>query len=251
LKSEILYNLNQVTSIMYREGVNLSPISNSSQAYDLGGLHPSIFYVNHNKSQCLYIYIFPSVKARQNLLNHLSQDPYTLTPFKTRKKPDQLAYIYKKFSSWNVLFLQVFPLSSVSAKNRKPTPSKLIDLEPIILRDLNGEKTQVYKAENADWKATFTDHFYEHWWNDHDGHLQHEINGTGECLATYKKQLPIKNVYISCQLPNQEQTNETPLLSNKTMRMTFEMTNLLNSYEPTMTFIWDGKASSLILHQNK
>jgi hypothetical protein len=236
---------------MYREGVNLSPISNSSKTYDLGGLHPSIFYVNHNKSQRIYIYIFPTIKARQNLIDQLNQDPYSLTPFKTRKKPEQPAYVYKEFSSWNVLFFQAFPLSSDSAKNGKPKPSKLIDLEPIVLRDLNGEKTQVYTAENADWKATFTDHYYEHWWNDNDGHLQHEINGSGECMATYKKQLPIRNVSISCQLPNQEQTNETPLLSNKITRMTFDMTNLLNRFEPKMNFNWDDKASSLILHFNK
>ena len=245
LQSEVHFTGDQVSSIMYREGVNLSPLEESGQTHDLGGIHPSLFKVNTNNSQRLYIYEFPSLNARQKISDQMGANLYSSSPFEpTSTKP---AYIYREFTSWNVLFIQEVPIKYLTVMNKKQT-AKLTDLEPLIFHAFNGGKTNVYSAENADWRATFTYNYYEHWWKDKNGHLQSQLIGNGEFVASYKKKLPIKNVLISAQIPSGEESIESTVVDKKTTKLNvYDITQAMGTFEPTMSFQWDGKLSSLIL----
>lgn len=250
LKNEVHLTTEQVSSVMYREGIRLSPLIESSKIHDLGGVHPSVFKINNDKTQRLYVYDFQSTKERQkysdDIQSRLINSTYEIKPiFKKDNLNSPLTSLSNVFSSWNILFIQSFPIPRSSQ-----TKSKNIDLEPIIFHDLNGGETKTYNGENAYWKATFTYNYYEHWWKDNEGNLQNEIKGQqGFFVATYKDQLPIKNVLISYQLPGQGGTTQTPILAEKTTKIRDnEMTSPIGTFEPKMTFNWNHKKSTLTLH---
>lgn len=244
LNQEVHFNADQVVSIFKKNNIQMTEEKNTSSQYDLNGVHPKIYELNQNKQYRVFLYIFNSLKDRKKVSQQIEAS--FGSPFsKGTGSVQHPAYVYGSDSSWNVLFLEPFS-TTIKSTVYKNFPK----LEPIIFKDMNDGKTRIYKGQTPNWSTTFTYNYFSHWYKNASGFVVNDGEGNGTFDITYNgKNLPIHNVYYGFQLPSENASEHTQVLSTRNVSMTYSSQSdvFKSTVKPMMTYQWDQKKESTTL----
>ena len=248
LNHEIHFHIDQVVHIFKKNHIQMTQEKNDSSKYDLAGVHPIIYELNKNKKYRVFIYVFNSLKERQQesqQIEGMYRDPFSkVTKQYQIKSP---AYMYSEYSSWNILFLAPIPTNLTNSEQKK-----FPKINSVIFKDMNDGQIKIYKGKTSNWNATFTYNYFQHWYNNQSGILETDTEGKGAFDITYNgSQQVLKNVTVNYDVLNSNGTlNGVTVKKLKTLqlnRYSPVQTILHPSNKPKMTFRWDGKEESMVL----
>ena len=160
-KSDLL-TLKAIVKTFEKEGVHLEKNSSKpSDAFELGGIKPTVFSINKTEDNLL-IYIFKSFVEREDIIGGSNKfnNPYSIEEIPYNAKNAFIVYIPSKVPE--------------TEKEIKTFLKIRKSITEITFKYLNDGKEIVFKGESKNWEGVVTLKYYEHWWEDEKGKNNYE-----------------------------------------------------------------------------